>query len=486
MSFSSFEKYTRQTLQQHHAAIDAEALWANLEPKVVKSPPKRRGFFWLFLGLGLSAFVAAGWWWSTDQPSAAPSDQLSATEEPTASTPSTAALEISTSDTDQQAAETDATTVAVAPSANQPTHSTKTTANSITPSSTPITTKTVSALSRSDQTDNTPAASIAMGNNAEVTMTSDASEVNLTVSPELNDDSPKSNSSIDAAPEEVNTLALQIVNLTVGPPALAFEPLIPLSFEKSEDQRLRRRRGAFVRNLRYGVGAYVGVGRPSRTLEAREGTPPAYEQVRLNTEKQQESIQAGLELMVQSEQGFYFRTGLQYERIASKFTFNSTITRIDTIEGVQQIIINNFLNDTTEIMGPVPHERTTTFDKITYNNFHIIDVPLILGYNFSQQNWTFGLEAGVTLNIRTSLDGEVFDPELNFYDLATDEQSWYKTNIGARFQAGITAGYLLDNNWQIYFSPRITAPANFNSDESPIRHKYSGLSFRTGVRFFFD
>ena len=240
--------------------------------------------------------------------------------------------------------------------------------------------------------------------------------------------------------------------------------------------------------MTFGFGLYGGISRSTAELRLNENIDPEYLSSRLGSEKQLETLHLGFEVLAQTDQGVYLRTGAQYSRIARKFAINAERITFDTVpEGIQAIYVNTTTNDTIYVYGPVVSETSTTYNKTTYNYFHLLDIPVMAGYTFkSNDQWSIGVEAGAILNISSKSKGEIYDESGEFYDLKTDPNKWYKTNVGVSFAAGLSAAYHLDRNFQVYLSPNFRMNSVFSTDKNPIKQSHASLGVNAGIRYFLD
>jgi hypothetical protein len=199
-----------------------------------------------------------------------------------------------------------------------------------------------------------------------------------------------------------------------------------------------------------------------------------------------ETIHLGLNFILQNKQNIYLRTGLEYSRMARLFSTTSEKFSEGIVDGVVELRINAITGDTTEVFGDVIVTTTETIRKKSYNYIHLLEAPIILGYNFGDEQWHIGLEAGVFTNVWLHRKGEIFDTEENYYyDTGKDERQWYKTNIGITPYIGINAAYNLSDNIQLHLTPGFRFKKVFTSDESLLKEERANLGMWGGVRYLF-
>src|SRR5690606_7594137 len=114
----------------------------------------------------------------------------------------------------------------------------------------------------------------------------------------------------------------------------------------------------------------------------------------------------------------------------------------------------------------------------------LIDIPVMAGFNYRNERWSFGVEAGALLNISVKSKGEILTPDNEIYDLKEDRLDWFRENIGVTFIASVNAAYLLNDNLELYLAPTARLDSVFSTDANPINQKHGALGFNLGMRYF--
>ncbi len=537
---TQFEKHARDEFEKHQVPIDVESLWENVYP-LVKEEKKDRKFLWFFF----SGFLIAGAIFTavyllqkedTTSKTKTTTEQTLEDVTPKAATAinkteATAVLDpetnttvniVSTSETSTTASNANANANA---NANTNTNTKETKIASKKQSSTVSSSKSGSKNNK-QITDSTPSATSIL-NDAPATQKSEA------IVPLEAQSSPAAKSSSLGAKQSTTELAVESnISTTESNPPLALESTNTIPYtttntttKEGQDELLLKslstslfsnnllaslnlpkiskapkindlegnikdlsRKPSLFKKLkkgtRFGIGLYGGF---SGTSYGISGPDSQYVASRMASERQLETIHLGLNVLLQVKKNFYLRTGAEYTRIASLFEYETEQISInDSIPGIVEIRINSLTNDTTEIQGTLTEITTNKYRKKTYNYFHLVDVPIILGYNFAYDNWQFGLEAGVYANVFLRRKGNIFNPDNDFYDLATDENKWYKTNIGITPYIGLNAAYSINDNFQIHASPGFRFNKVFTTNRaSPVKEERASLGVRVGLRYFF-
>ena len=485
MTFSKFEKYAAVKINNHASDVDVEALWNDILPHVQKGNSRRGGLIWFFV-IGLLV-VSATFFILKDSKSSGSENEISQlssagiitdqNDQKPSSSKETLAIPALKSENDNLAEK-------VAQISIPPTKKSKLIENNSPANSNSKKYKVINATPTSNVKLVTE--EVSASNSVELQIVLEEEPVNQIIEPQV-ENTPLEKTGILLNNEPVSATFAQSETL-IEKDELEIESLIdstelilitPNAVNEEEEDRTRKRF-----KLRYGVGLYGGYSSSFSSLKAKDTMSADYLQMRLQTEEQLETIQMGFEGIVLSEVGVYLKTGLQYARIARKLSLNSTLEMVDSVHGIQRIYVNNNTNDTIFIYGQVPVTTRTTYNKTTYNYFHLVDIPVIVGYTYNNENWSFGVEGGALFNISTKSKGEIMNPEGEFYDMKADNLNWFKDNVGVSFTASVMAAYHLNDNFQIYLAPTARLESVFSTDDNPIDQKHGSLGFNIGARYF--
>ncbi len=483
---AEFEKYAREQLSHYEMSIDTDALWAGVSAQIRPEKPRRKGGLWFFLlgivvGLGLVALFFANDNIQTEASSAV----------------------IHEANANKLHQQSSGTPAAIDNAQEKSLNTTTSDSNDPLVKEEPIvninSTKEASATSKNiSVASNSKSLKLQRGaNNSNIPPTSTNtlpvtdSDDNIST---ISDKGKQPALGISVVREQFQALK-PLPTLSPGflhsekdfsPEFLAGFKTLPANFGNKDFKKRGRRKGAFFRDLRFGLGLYGGLSRSNADLEAKNASAEEFLLLRTNTEKQLETIHLGLNAIVQSEQNFFFRTGIEYTRIASLFSRNSQVVEQDSVPGIVEIQINGITGERDTIFGDVLVTRTTDYRKKSYNYFHLVDVPVIIGYNFGTDPWRIGVEAGIYANVFIRNKGDIGLESGEFYDIGEDEEEWYRNNIGISPYVGINAAYNVSENIQIHLTPSFRFNSLFSTDANPLEQQHGNLGVRAGVRYIFD
>jgi hypothetical protein len=261
------------------------------------------------------------------------------------------------------------------------------------------------------------------------------------------------------------------------------ERLLDMSEEESDDENLSRK---FKRNFQFGVGFRTGISNSLTRLSAKSDDDIALRVLRSQSEKNLETIDLGLDMLVKHKSGLYLSVGLDYLKATRKLEFNSEVIDRDSVLGIAAIYVNPISMDTTFQEGYISQTVTTTRTKEIYNNLHLINIPVNLGISLDYQQWIFGVQGGASLNMYVKQKGQIRSGEASFYDIGEDGENWFRDNLDLSFQGAALVGYNFTDNFQIVGGPSFRSAITLSEDINPIKQSQVGLGFQVNARYWFD
>lgn len=231
------------------------------------------------------------------------------------------------------------------------------------------------------------------------------------------------------------------------------------------------------------VNLQGGVSFSSRNLEATDPSFDTLLQLREGSENQLETSSIGLQIGLAHQSGLELTTGINYTQINERYSYNEIVTETDSIYGVEKLV-KNLENGFDTIWGNVPLDRITTLNKEIFNRFKMYEVPILLGYRISKGKYRIGVQAGVFANLQMKTEGRVLENTKE--DIDVTEAGIYKSKVGLSYYAGLSFGYLLNENLEIYAAPSARFfPKNFAVDSYGLSQKYKLYGLNLGMRYSF-
>lgn len=492
-----FEKHAKEELSQHEVHVDVEALWDNVAPHVQKK--KKRNFLFWFWTLGASLLIVGiGLWFALGQNAVDKkawnhttiSTEKSSTE--TKENPSTNSF------TEREIKKTE-----VSNKINQASTS-ETNVNDFTQVEN---TKNLNHLPKGKSPEYQK---IEKRNSISATTLIDQATANVIedqyieihLNPALNTESTFAEK-VETHTGNLEKTKLSILNKTpsllqkiskLNLPIMAMETILWNGSvvenidreEPSPYQSKFPRRSSSKSKIKFGLGLYGGIGWANTSMETNYG-PDRYQILREESEKDLEHLQLGLSGMVKIKNKFSLRAGLEYNRLGSKFERQVSDNIIDSIpNGVREMFVNQLTNDTIFTYGLVVNTESDFIDKQTYNYYHQIDVPVLIGYHLNKNKWSIGVEAGAVFNLAFRRKGDISKYNgRTYYDIKKDRDEWYTTNLGIAPLVQLNVAYQLNDHFQLHASPYYRFKSVYSTEVNPIKEKRAVFGLQMGGRYWF-
>lgn len=495
MSTENFETYAQGNLENHRSTIDAEALWAAIEP-VLHPEKKRRSFFWIWMLAGLGLSAAIFYFSASSNPTTESSTPISSVNESTAVSNQTAA---------QKTSPQPITTTASASSIARPENNDQTLSNtksnverqSISKPSTVSSTQKNIVASPSAIPVQTPPTTKAL-----ITQTPAAAKDPIQTIASLALENTIDHSDQDESTTAENETKATAVIENVAPPKSDVkeieiaEPIKEAMVEEITEEVEEKKPEvkppppppSFSSRFAFGFGARTGIS--SMITDFTADTASVGEAIRVlreGSETKLETLDFGLEVLLKSKKtGFYAATGVDYQRGARRLNFDDVQESVDSTEGIVAIYVNPITGDSTKEYGMVAITTTTMNVKEIFNYIHFVNIPVSIGYAFKYDNWSFGVEAGASFNILTKYKGQLMRGANDYYDIKEDELKWFKQNVGPSFRGSMQIGYSPTENFQIVAGPSFRSFVTVSTGDNPLQQRQASLGFQVAARYWLD
>jgi hypothetical protein len=233
---------------------------------------------------------------------------------------------------------------------------------------------------------------------------------------------------------------------------------------------------------------YYGNDLPIRSMKAKSEEFTQLVNSRKNTESLLYSFSLGARLGFNLSQNFRILTGAHYSQINEKFEFvdpESSQTKIvKTIlyikDGQGNIKDSTFTFDTIYIPGTLVY-------KIR-NQYTAIDVPLLFGYQVLKgEKINLYINLGVMANLIFQKEGmALVDNQYSVRSFSNTSGKTFNNSLGISSYVGAQFAYRFMQNTDLFFEPNIRIQhRGLTSKDYPVSHRYTTISFLTGVRYNF-
>lgn len=232
-------------------------------------------------------------------------------------------------------------------------------------------------------------------------------------------------------------------------------------------------------NWRFYVEALASPDLSFRNLEAREAAFEEYADFRNSTEDRMYAFSVALRLAMVSESGLTMRTGINYSQINEKFRYENGSEERTVIDLIYDNSGNVIGADTSVVIG----KRT----KVTYNQYQMLDIPFLLGYEFEMDRLSFNVNAGAYLNLLFKQEGDFLSPQnlepVSFDSGNPDAYPAFKQQAGLGWYGSLGVVYKLNPLLDLMIEPHFKVfPKSVTRDQYGLRQNYMSTGLFIGLR----
>ncbi len=203
---------------------------------------------------------------------------------------------------------------------------------------------------------------------------------------------------------------------------------------------------------------------------------------RQTSQSAQPGYSAGLQFKYLFDNGLFVKGGLEYGVSRERFRYRKeTITteiRPNQVIGIE-IDMNG---DTTLVLGNAPVTTIETKNWRVNNTYKSLGVPISVGYQIERGPWFYSIEAGIVYNFLFDFNGMHLDETLE----PIVASSYFQDNTAINYAAGLTAGYRLTPNMNFIIRSNFRMNgSNINSTVNLIDHRITSFGAGIGLEYEF-
>ena len=191
------------------------------------------------------------------------------------------------------------------------------------------------------------------------------------------------------------------------------------------------------------------------------------------------AFSGALRLSMVSDKGLAVRTGINYSQINEKFTYFS---------GSEEIIqyINRYDQD-GNVIGTDTLIEVGARHKVTHNQYRMLDIPFLLGYEIGKGRLGVSLNGGAYLNLLFRQKGDFLSPQdlrpVSFDSGNPDAYPAFKQQVGLGWYGSIGFAYRTSANLQIVLEPHFKIfPKSVTRDQYAVTQRYMSTGLFIGLR----
>jgi len=209
-------------------------------------------------------------------------------------------------------------------------------------------------------------------------------------------------------------------------------------------------------------------------------------ELRNNTEKSLEGINAGLYLKLSKEKApFYIKAGISWSRLTEKMPLSYSYSRKDTTQGIISVTVSQTGDTITYIYGDIIQDRKISGNKTRHYSISMLDIPISAGVEKRYGRWSAGVEGGLVFNVSMKSSGSILASDTSFVNLDISSNH-FKSSLGLSYFGGIHIGRDFHKAGRLFLAARARyIPESFSSDQNRIRQTYHFIGLNLGYVYTF-
>lgn len=223
----------------------------------------------------------------------------------------------------------------------------------------------------------------------------------------------------------------------------------------------------------------IGMFRPIKSLKSLGMLPNEAVDIRRENERSLEGIQLGVYgRLTHNYTNLYFQIGGTYTRLSERLTRDYSYIRTDTTTGIISLTVSQSGDTITTIYGDIYTQTEVSGSDRVHHYHNVLDIPLMVGYDFDVRIFNVGIEAGVSLNLYLLSRGRILNNQLAFDDVTVNNP--FRASLGLTYLGGLNVSRRFGRG-SAYLSLRYRyTPGSYTIDESNFQQFYNQLGLNLG------
>jgi hypothetical protein len=218
---------------------------------------------------------------------------------------------------------------------------------------------------------------------------------------------------------------------------------------------------------------------PFRSITARRPELEEYVALRESSEEQDFAYTVSLRASFKPNKNLAIRTGLSYAQINEKFNYFN--------ENEVRTIIKEIYDAQGAIIGVDTIVEVGTRYKVTNNRYRMLDIPILLGYEFTSGPFILSVNAGALINIMSRQKGDVLSPDdlspVSINSGSTSDYPAFKQQVGLGWYASLGLAYPVKPDIELIVEPYIRAySGSLTVDQYGVSQEYIHAGINLGLK----
>lgn len=216
-----------------------------------------------------------------------------------------------------------------------------------------------------------------------------------------------------------------------------------------------------------------------RNLEAKEADFAAYAKKRDESEIFRHGTSFGMRLSTVSDKGFAVRSGLNYSTINEQLNLK--------IGEEERLIAKIKYAEDGSIIGTDTTLAMVGTYKIVNNRYSELDIPLLVGYEYSGEKVALSFNGGLFINMLSAQKGEFLSPNtdepVSFSSSDPNSYRAFRNRLGLGFYGSMGVYFQVNENLQFLLEPYVKwRPGSYTVEGYALDQRYLTTGLFVGMR----
>ena len=223
-----------------------------------------------------------------------------------------------------------------------------------------------------------------------------------------------------------------------------------------------------------------------KQLNAKDPEDLNFMEGRNRSEKTLETLHAKIYVDYALKSNVHVSLGLDYTQINERFQFIEMSEQIETIPGIKYIFTGPGVNPTrlTE-EGEVRQTTTVNTDYTLYNQYRLLDIPVLVSYKWNKRKWSYGIQSGVIANLNFNGSGRILESEERSDEIQA--QNIFKKSLGISYAFNFIIEHRMNSSLSLVFSPNFRYfPNAFTRDSYNLSQRHQFIGGDIGMKYYFQ
>lgn len=224
-------------------------------------------------------------------------------------------------------------------------------------------------------------------------------------------------------------------------------------------------------------------GSPDLPMKSVDGSGNAgYLAMKDSTESSLLSYTAGFRISKSIGRNLLIKSGLQYSQINERFSLRTeNERRIITVVTIRNVMTpsggDSTVSDTSTLMQ-IGYRVQKSFNK-----YRSLDIPLLLSYEFGNDNLQFAVNAGAIFNLYSWYSGNTLNDSLTVVPIGSKSTGIYKQNIGVGVYAGFSIIKPVSGKLDVFAEPYFRYNLSNMTRNSVYTQRFNAVGLSLGLRY---